>query len=63
MGSNITVERLRFIFRILSASATSNSPRWKTGQRADPVRPAGHTELMTLDQALESGALAFFGEK
>lgn len=64
MGSNITVERLRFDF--------SHPERLSDEQLAQVENLVNEQiqfdlpvtlELMTLDQALQSGALAFFGEK
>jgi len=64
MGSNITPERLRFDF--------SHPQRLFDEQLAEVERLVNQQigrdlpvtmEVMTLDQALEAGALAFFGEK
>lgn len=64
MGSNITVERLRFDF--------SHPTRLTEEQLAEVERIVNEQidrdlpvtmEIMTLDQALHSGALAFFGDK
>ena len=64
MGSNITVDRLRFDF--------SHATRLTEEQLAEVERIVNQQiardlpvtmEMMTLDQALEAGALAFFGEK
>ncbi len=64
MGSNITPERLRFDFshpQRLDEDQLTEVERMVNQQisRDLPVM----MEVMTLDQALESGALAFFGEK
>lgn len=64
MGSNITVDRLRFDF--------SHPARLTDEQLAEVERIVNEQialdlpvtmEMMTLDQALQSGALAFFGDK
>jgi alanyl-tRNA synthetase len=63
-GSNITVERLRFDFTY--AQRLTPQQLWEVEQivnaqiqRDLPVS----MQVMTLEQALEDGALAFFGEK
>jgi alanyl-tRNA synthetase len=64
MGSNITVERLRFDF--------SHNTRLNEEQLAEVERIVNEQiardlpvtmEVLTLEQALQSGALAFFGDK
>jgi alanyl-tRNA synthetase len=64
MGSNITAERLRFDFshpEKLTPEQLQEVERIVNEQISSdlPVR----VEMMSLDQALNSGALAFFGEK
>ncbi len=64
MGSNITVERLRFDFahpERLTAEQLSAVEALVNEQIARDLLVS--MEVMSLPQALESGALAFFGEK
>jgi alanyl-tRNA synthetase len=64
MGSNITSERLRFDFlypQRLDEDQLAEVERM-VNQQISLDLPVT-MEVMTLDQALESGALAFFGEK
>jgi alanyl-tRNA synthetase len=64
MGSNITAERLRFDFSYperLTPTQIAEIERIVNEQIQNDVPVA--FEVMSLDQALQSGALAFFGEK
>jgi alanyl-tRNA synthetase len=64
MGSNITVERLRFDFSHttrLTDEQLGNVEQIVNEQIARNLLVT--TEIMPLEQALESGALAFFGDK
>ena len=64
MGSNITVERLRFDFSYpdkLTPEQLARVERIVNEQIAQDLPVS--VEVMPLDQALNSGALAFFGEK
>ena len=63
-GSNITVERLRFDFTYperLTSEQLAEVERI-VNQQIERDLPVS-MEIMPLEQALESGALAFFGEK
>jgi alanyl-tRNA synthetase len=64
MGSNITVERLRFDFAHPSKLTPEqiNEVEAIVNAQIDNDLPVSF-EIMPLDKALESGALAFFGEK
>ncbi|MCI0476166.1 MAG: alanine--tRNA ligase [Anaerolineales bacterium] len=64
MGSNITVERLRFDFSYaekLTPEQISKVEEIVNAQIANDLPVS--VEVMSLDQATGSGALAFFGEK
>lgn len=64
MGSNITAERLRFDFSYpekLTPAQIAEIERIVNEQIQNDLPVA--FEVMPLDQALQSGALAFFGEK
>jgi alanyl-tRNA synthetase len=64
MGSNITVERLRFDFAHPSKLTPEqiNEVEAIVNAQIDNDLPVSF-EIMPLDKALESAALAFFGEK
>jgi alanyl-tRNA synthetase len=64
MGSNITVERLRFDFSHPSKLAPEQLAEVESivNEQIRRDLPVS-VETMPLDQALQSGALAFFGEK
>ena len=64
MGSNITAERLRFDFSYadkLTPEQIHAVEQIVNAQIANDLPVT--TEIMSLDQAVNSGALAFFGEK
>jgi alanyl-tRNA synthetase len=64
MGSNITPERLRFDFAHPQRLDEDQLAEVESIVNQQIFRDLPVTmEVMTLDQALESGALAFFGEK
>ena len=64
-GSVVEPSRLRFDFSHYTAMDAEESPRWSDWPilRSCAILPVCRRDVMDLDQALDTGAMALFGEK